>query len=199
MIDDVRHIDTDPRPVFFGGGYYAPFQTIGAELQLDGSKSHRLSVQHLGVAGTASPGVQDSPLADYLHSLYVDCPGFLVLTNHPAIPPQNYIYQASGAVGYDWVGGDGAYGDASELRLGIAAMGRRHVLDVHENQLAYLEHPRPHIPDGPTGRGGKRNTYRSDKQEVAVKDLLPGLPQGQWTPHTHRQGTKGGKPGRPSA
>lgn len=98
-----------------------------------------------------------------------------------------------GVVGYDWVGGDGAYGDASELRLGIAAMGKKFVLDVHENQLVYLEHPRPCIPDGPTGQGGKRNTYISDKQEVAVKDLLPSLPDGQWRAYTHRHGAKGGK------
>jgi RHS repeat-associated protein len=97
-----RGIETNPAVIPFGGGWYAPYQTIGAEMQLDGSKNHRLTLQHLGVAGPASPGVQDSPEADYRHSLYVACPGFLVLTNNPAIPPRNFISQSSGAVGYDW-------------------------------------------------------------------------------------------------
>jgi RHS repeat-associated protein len=102
LIGDKRQIDTDPTVIPAGGGWYAPYQTIGAEMQLDGSKYHRLTLEHLGVAGPASPDVQDSPEADYRHSLYVACPGFLVLTNNPLIPPRNFISQASGAVGYDW-------------------------------------------------------------------------------------------------
>lgn len=98
-----------------------------------------------------------------------------------------------GVVDYGWVGGDGAYGDSTELRKGIAALGKKFVLDVHGNQVVYLEHPCPRIPDGPAGQGGKKNTYKSEKQEVMVRDLLPTLPDGQWQTHTYRQGTKGGK------
>ena len=103
------------------------------------------------------------------------------------------IENLEGIVHCDWVGGDGAYGGSSELRKGIAALGRTFVLDVHENQLVHLGRPRPHIPDGPAGQGGKKNTYKSEKQEFMVKDLLPALPDGQWKTDTYRRGTKGGK------
>lgn len=98
-----------------------------------------------------------------------------------------------GIVKYDWVGGDGAYGESSELRQSIAALGHKFVLDVHSNQLVYLEHPQPHIPDGPAGQGGKKNTYKTDKQEVMVRDLLATLPDAQWKTLDYRQGTKGKK------
>jgi SRSO17 transposase len=103
------------------------------------------------------------------------------------------IQNLEGVVDYDWVGGDGVYGDSTEVRKGIAALGRKYVLDVHEKQTVYLEHPSPYIPDGPTGQGGKKNTYKTDKQPVKVKDLLATLPDAQWNTYTFRLGTKGGK------
>lgn len=103
------------------------------------------------------------------------------------------IEDLSSTIKYDWVGGDGAYGDSSEFRLGVAALGKMFVVDVHENQYVYTKHPEPYIPDGPTGRGGVKNTYKTDQQEVMVKDLLKTLPGPQWETHTFRQGTKGGK------
>jgi SRSO17 transposase len=96
-------------------------------------------------------------------------------------------------VNYDWVGGDGAYGDSTELRQGIAALGKKFVLDVHEKQMVYLEHPQPYIPDGPTGQGGKKNTYKTDREPVKVKTLLATLKEAQWRTETFPQGTKGDK------
>lgn len=103
------------------------------------------------------------------------------------------IQGLEGIVEYDWIGGDGVYGDSAEVRKGIAALGKKYVLDVHENQKVYLEHPSPYIPDGPTGQGGKKNTYVSDREPVMVKGLLATLPDIQWTTYTFRPGTKGGK------
>jgi SRSO17 transposase len=93
---------------------------------------------------------------------------------------------------YDWIGGDAAYGDSTELRLGIAALGKMFVLDVRGNQNVYLKHPKPYIPDGPAGQGGVKNTYKTEEQEVMVRDLLKTLPDSQWRTCTFRQGTKGG-------
>ena len=93
---------------------------------------------------------------------------------------------------YDWIGGDAAYGDSTELRLGIAALGKIFVLDVRGNQHVYLKHPKPYIPDGPAGQGGVKNTYKTDEQDVMVRDLLKTLPDSQWSACTFRQGTKGG-------
>jgi len=103
------------------------------------------------------------------------------------------IQALEGQLQYDWVGGDGVYGNSSEVRKGIAALGRKYVLDVHDNQKIYLEHPRPYIPDGPAGQGGKKNTYISDKEPVMVRNLLANLADDQWRTYTFRQGTKGGK------
>ena len=103
------------------------------------------------------------------------------------------IEEAKGVIDYDWVGGDAAYGESTELRLGIAALGRTFVLDIRGNQALYLNPPKPYIPDGPAGRGGIKNTYKSDQQDIKVRDLLKTLPDSQWETYTYRQGTKGGK------
>jgi SRSO17 transposase len=103
------------------------------------------------------------------------------------------IEDAEGVISYSWVGGDAAYGDSSELRQGITALGKMFVLDVRGNQVVYLSHPMPYIPDGPAGQGGIKNTYKSAEQGVMVRDLLNTLPPTQWKTYTFRQGTKGGK------
>ena len=103
------------------------------------------------------------------------------------------IEEAEGIIEYNWVGGDAAYGESSELRHGINALGKIFVLDIRGNHHVYLNHPRPYIPDGPAGQGGIKNTYKSDEHEVKVRDLFNTLPDPQWKTYTYRQGTKGGK------
>ena len=103
------------------------------------------------------------------------------------------LKEAQGVIEYDWVGGDAVYGESTELRLVIGALGRTFVLDIRGNQAVYLKHPKPYIPDGPAGRGGIKNTYKSDEQDIKVRDLLKILSDSQWKTYTHRQGTKGGK------
>ncbi len=103
------------------------------------------------------------------------------------------IEQAVGLLHFDWVGADAAYGDATELRQGISKLGKMFVLDVRGNQRVYLNHPKPYIPAGPAGQGGIKNTYKSDEQDVMVRDLLKTLPPAQWQTDTFRPGTKGGK------
>jgi SRSO17 transposase len=102
------------------------------------------------------------------------------------------IKDTADILNYDWIGGDAAYGDSTELRLGIADLGKKFVLDVRGNQYVYLDHPKPYIPDGPAGQGGVKNTYRTDKQDFMVRDLLKALPASQWRTCMFRQGTKGG-------
>ena len=121
------------------------------------------------------------------------------------IPPQDQAFktkpklaleilkESEGVIDYDWVGGDAAYGESTELRLGISALGKIFVLDIRGNQAVYLHDPKPYIPDGPVGRGGIKNTYKSDEQDIKVRDLLKTLPAPQWKTYTYRQGTKGGK------
>lgn len=102
LVGEDRQVETYPFPIAANGGWFPPYQTVGAEMLLDGTKVHRLMLEHLGVAGTASPGVEDSPVPDFRHTLFVNCPGFVALTNDPAIPPLNFVSQTSGVAGYDW-------------------------------------------------------------------------------------------------
>ena len=44
----------------------------------------------------------------------------------------------------------------------------------------HLNHPKPYIPGGPAGQGGVKNTYKTDEQDVMVRDLLKTLPASQW-------------------
>lgn len=96
-----------------------------------------------------------------------------------------------GVAAYDWVGGDGAYGHSSSLRKGLNSRGKTFVLDVHEDQLVYLEHPNPTLLPSPEGRGRKPVRHVSAHTSIQVQELIKTLPKEQWETHSYRMGLKG--------
>lgn len=180
-----------------------------------GKKSVGVSRQYLGSIGKTDNGqvAVFGALAQGDHVGMVDARLYLPKSwtrdkkrcDKAGIPANNQLFKTKpqlalemiqsleDVVAYDWIGGDGIYGDSAELRRGIAALGKKYVLDVHKKQSVYLEHPRPFIPEGPTGQGGKKNTYKSDKKPITIRSLLTTISEKQWSTYTFRQGTKGPK------
>lgn len=101
------------------------------------------------------------------------------------------IQEMEGEIRYDWIGGDTIYGNSPTLRHGLQTLKRLFVMDTSEDQLVYLEHPRPYIPVSKPGKGRKKTSWTSSKKPVKVKELLVTLPDEQWKTYTIRQGTKG--------
>jgi SRSO17 transposase len=101
------------------------------------------------------------------------------------------IEQMQGQISYDWTGGDTIYGNSPLLRQGLHKLKQLFVMDTSEQQLVYLEYPRPYIPASKPGRGRKKSSWVSDVKPLSTKELLSSLPDEQWKTFTIRQGTKG--------
>lgn len=101
------------------------------------------------------------------------------------------IRQMEGEIRYDWVGGDSIYGNSPHLRQGLQELQQLYVMDTSEDQLLYLEHPRPYIPASKSGMGRKKSSFVSELEPVKVKEILSSVPEEQWRTYTIRQGTKG--------
>ena len=101
------------------------------------------------------------------------------------------IRQMEGEIRYDWVGGDSIYGNSPHLRQGLQELQQLYVMDISEDQLLYLEHPRPYIPASKSGMGRKKSSFVSELEPVKVKEILSSVPEEQWRTYTIRQGTKG--------
>lgn len=74
-------------------------------------------------------------------------------------------------VAFDWVGGDGLYGHSGELTRGLDDRGLFFVLDVHRDQMAYLEEPPVSV--SPTGKGNPKThriPFRLDTYCAALLD-----------------------------
>lgn len=101
------------------------------------------------------------------------------------------IQEMEGEIRYDWIGGDTIYGNSLTLRHGLQTLKRLFVMDTSEDQLVYLEPPRPYIPVSRPGKGRKKTSWISSQKPVKAKELLATLPDEQWKTYTIRQGTKG--------
>lgn len=64
-------------------------------------------------------------------------------------------------VKFDWIGGDGLYGHNTELTRGLDKENLFYVLDVHKDELIYLEEPILSIPLKQGKRGPKPNQKKS--------------------------------------
>lgn len=94
-------------------------------------------------------------------------------------------------VQFDWIGGDGLYGHNYELTNGLDYRNLFYVLDVHKDELVYLEKPEIKVPDKKSGRGRpphvpqpvgdpirldkyKRTLNENDWEEVKVRKTAKG-------------------------
>jgi len=72
-------------------------------------------------------------------------------------------------VQFEWIGGDGLYGHNTELTRGLDSDGLFYVLDVHKDELIYLEQPTFSVPPKkgtkaitPTNLKADQSTFRID-------------------------------------
>ena len=94
---------------------------------------------------------------------------------------------------FDWVGGDGLYGHDSKFRYALDDDEEFYVLDVHEDEVVYVEEPQPYIPEKKPGRGRNPSRYQIDVKGVNIRDIVKELDVSQWKEFKFRKGTKGYK------
>jgi SRSO17 transposase len=92
---------------------------------------------------------------------------------------------------YNWINGDGFYGNSQGFRQGLSTRGKFFVLDIHNDQNVYLTHPQASIPEATNTRGRKPSIAISEHTPLKVKDIFDKLEEKDWKTYTFREGTKG--------
>ncbi len=92
---------------------------------------------------------------------------------------------------YAWVGADSGYGKEPAFLRGLAAMGEVFVVDVHKDQLIYLEDPRPVVPKSTSTRGRPRTRRQAQTERLRVDQWAKAQPEAAWQCLTLRDSSKG--------
>ena len=94
---------------------------------------------------------------------------------------------------FDFVGGDGLYGNDYSLMDGLDELGLIGVLDVHSDQHVFLEDPVIAIPDNKGSKGRKATKYKTTSKAIEVSALKKQLEEkgDQFEEVEIREGTKG--------
>ncbi len=100
-------------------------------------------------------------------------------------------HQRHQGIQFAWVGADGGYGKEPAFLRGLDDMDEIFVVDVHKDQLIYLEDPQPVIPQKKNKRGKKTSRYQAQTQSVRVDDWKKAQPEEAWQRYKLRDSTKG--------
>lgn len=96
-------------------------------------------------------------------------------------------------VQFDWIGSDGLYGHNTELTHGLDTKGLFYVLDVHKDELFYLEEPTFSVPPKKGKKGRTPTNLQAYKPTCRIDNYYQGLSQDQWEKVKVRKTTKGWK------
>lgn len=101
-------------------------------------------------------------------------------------------YQRQQGIRFAWVGADGGYGKEPAFLRGLEAMKEIFVVDVHKDQLIYLDDPQPIMPPKKSNlRGRKASRYQAQTQAVRVDHWKEAQPEAAWQRYKLRDSTKG--------
>jgi SRSO17 transposase len=94
-------------------------------------------------------------------------------------------------VKFDWIGGDGLYGHNTELSRGLDKENLFYVLDVHKDELIYLEEPCFSVPAKQGKRGATPTKIKADKPSIRIDKYCNDLVENQWDNVEVRKTAKG--------
>jgi SRSO17 transposase len=101
-------------------------------------------------------------------------------------------YQRQQGIQFAWVGADGGYGKEPAFLSGLDDMNEIFVVDVHKDQLIYLDDPQPVIPPRKNNqRGRKTSRYQAQTLPVRVDNWKEAQPEEAWQRNKLRDSTKG--------
>ena len=95
-------------------------------------------------------------------------------------------------VHFDFVNGDGLYGNGYQFAKGIDALGKKYVLDVHNNQRVFLEKPLIGIPPRLEGKKGRKAIHpKTNIEGIFVREYEKALRKADFKEVKIRPTTKG--------
>ena len=102
------------------------------------------------------------------------------------------LHQQALGVSFDYVGGDGYYGNSVALSEAVNAMGYVYMFDIHSNLILYLEKPEIGIPPSTSKRGRKPCKIKPIAEGIRADIYMSGLLEPDWL-HLEVRNTAKGK------
>ena len=99
--------------------------------------------------------------------------------------------QIDNGIEFDFIGGDGYYGNDANFASEIDALGYLYMLDIHSNQTIYLEQPELKLPERKGKQGREPKILKPTITSMSVTEYLHTLNANMWEYLTVRNTTKG--------
>ena len=101
------------------------------------------------------------------------------------------IHQQNLGVEFDYVGADGFYGNDSNFAKEIDNLGLVYMLDIHSDQIIYLEKPELYLPERKNSKGPIPKKLKATTPEITVSNYLKTLKTNDWKKLNIRNSAKG--------
>jgi SRSO17 transposase len=124
--------------------------------------------------------------------------------NEAGIPDKNRVFktklelaldiigqQIENGVSFDYIGGDGYYGNDASLARAIDQMGYIYMLDIHSDQKIFTLQPDLVIPKRKSAKGPSPKKLKATIPDISVSDYMKNLQNIDWQEIEVRNTTKG--------
>ena len=99
--------------------------------------------------------------------------------------------QVGNGVSFDYIGGDGYYGNDASLARAIEQMGYMYMLDIHSDQKIFTNQPELFIPEGKGTKGPSPKKLKATTPDTTVFQYMESLHPSDWEKTEVRNTTKG--------
>ena len=101
------------------------------------------------------------------------------------------VQQIENGVSFDYIGGDGYYGNDASLARAIDQMGYIYMLDIHSDQKIFTRQPDLVIPERKSTKGPSPKKLKATILDISVIDYMKNLQNIDWQEIEVRNTTKG--------
>jgi SRSO17 transposase len=116
----------------------------------------------------------------------------IIFKTKPELGLEMVKEQIENGVHFDFINGDGLYGNGFTFSKGVDALGKKYVLDIHSNQQIYLQKPTIKVPEAKEGKRGRKPTLpKPDIQGISVTEYQKSLRNSDYKEVRIRPTTKG--------
>ena len=99
--------------------------------------------------------------------------------------------QVENGISFDYIGGDGYYGNDANLARAIDQMGYLYMLDIHSDQKIHLDQPELFLPQRKSTKGPAPKRLKATTPDMTVSEYMESLEPGDWEKIEVRNTTKG--------
>lgn len=114
-----------------------------------------------------------------------------VFKTKPELATDIVKHQLEQGISFDYVGGDGLYGNDISFTRSIEDMGLIYMLDIHSDQKIYLEQPELFIPERKSTRGRAPKSLKASTPVINTNDYIKTLTPKDWEKLNIRDSAKG--------